>query len=230
MYLLLKLQEVVPEKQEPEIEAPKNIEPLKKEYTVTFRLEINYKIYQYKYIVESENNNEAKIKAKEKFDSKNISYSNFTIVSCKKKKINDKESSEFIKELIDVAMLQSKLDDIEKRNFNLIHSILGAEIAKNEYGLDDDIVNAIKYHTTGRENMSMLEKIIYLADATEPNRNYMSNENELSLNELVELIKTNIDEGLEYTLKWNLQSVLRRNLLVHLNTVKAYNFYHLQNS
>ena len=98
MYLLLKLQEVVPEKQEPEIEAPKNIEPLKKEYTVTFRLEINYKIYQYKYIVESENNNEAKIKAKEKFDSKNISYSNFTIVSCKKKKINDKESSEFIKE------------------------------------------------------------------------------------------------------------------------------------
>ena len=123
-----------------------------------------------------------------------------------------------------------KLDDIEKRNFNLIHSILGAEIAKNEYGLDDDIVNAIKYHTTGRENMSMLEKIIYLADATEPNRNYMSNENELSLNELVELIKTNIDEGLEYTLKWNLQSVLRRNLLVHLNTVKAYNFYHLQNS
>ena len=123
-----------------------------------------------------------------------------------------------------------KLDDIEKRNFNLIHSILGAEIAKNEYGLDDDIVNAIKYHTTGRENMSMLEKIIYLADATELNRNYMSNENELSLNELVELIKTNIDEGLEYTLKWNLQSVLRRNLLVHLNTVKAYNFYHLQNS
>ena len=123
-----------------------------------------------------------------------------------------------------------KLDDIEKRNFNLIHSILGAEIAKNEYGLDDDIVNAIKYHTTGRENMSMLEKIIYLADATEPNRNYMSNENELSLNELVELIKTNIDEGLEYTLKWNLQSVLRRNLLVHLNTVKAYNFYHIQNS
>lgn len=123
-----------------------------------------------------------------------------------------------------------KLDDIEKRNFNLIHSILGAEIAKNEYKLDDDIVNAIKYHTTGRENMSMLEKIIYLADATELNRNYMSNENELSLNELVELIKTNIDEGLEYTLKWNLQSVLRRNLLVHLNTVKAYNFYHIQNS
>lgn len=122
-----------------------------------------------------------------------------------------------------------KLDDIEKRNFNLIHSILGAEIAKNEYGLENDVVSAIRYHTTGKENMTTLEKIIYLADATEPNRNYMNNENELSLDELVELIKTNIDEGLEYTLKWNLQSILRRNLLIHLDTVKAYNFYHAQN-
>lgn len=121
-----------------------------------------------------------------------------------------------------------KLDDIEKRNFNLIHSILGAEIAKNEYGLENDIVSAIRYHTTGKENMTTLEKIIYLADATEPNRNYMNNENELSLNELVELIKTSLDEGLEYTLKWNLQSILRRNLLVHLDTVKAYNFYYLE--
>ena len=121
-----------------------------------------------------------------------------------------------------------KLDDIEKRNFNLIHSILGAEIAKNEYKLDDDIVNAIKYHTTGRENMSMLEKIIYLADATEPNRKYKSNINNLSLEELVNLIKIDIDKGLEYTLKWCLEDILRKDYLVHLDSVKAYNFYHEQ--
>ena len=123
-----------------------------------------------------------------------------------------------------------KLDNIEKRNFNLIHSILGAEIAKNEYGLEDDIVSAIRYHTTGKENMTILEKIIYLADATEPNRVYDNKENELSLDELVELIKSNIDKGLEYILKWNLQSVIKRNLLVHLDSVKAYNFYHIQNN
>ena len=123
-----------------------------------------------------------------------------------------------------------KLDNIEKRNFNLIHSILGAEIAKNEYGLEDDIVSAIRYHTTGKENMTILEKIIYLADATEPNRVYDNNENELLLDELVDLIKSNIDKGLEYTLKWNLQSVIKRNLLVHLDSVKAYNFYHIQNN
>lgn len=46
----------------------------------------------------------------------------------------------------------------------------GAVIAKYKYGLDDEIVNAIKYHTTGKENMTILEKIIYLADATEPRK------------------------------------------------------------
>ena len=60
-----------------------------------------------------------------------------------------------------------ELDEIEKRNFNLIHGKVAGVIAKFEYGLKDDIVNAISFHTTGRENMSVLEKIIYLADATE---------------------------------------------------------------
>ncbi|MCI8310336.1 MAG: hypothetical protein HFJ45_09340 [Clostridia bacterium] len=53
----------------------------------------------------------------------------------------------------------------------------------------------------------------------------MKNPNELSLEELVELIKKDIDKGLAYTLKWNLESILRRNLFIHLDTVKAYNYY-----
>lgn len=56
-------------------------------------------------------------------------------------------------------------------------------------------------------------------------RDYMKNPNELSLEELVELIKKDIDKGLAYTLKWNLESILRRNLFIHLDTVKAYNYY-----
>ena len=60
-----------------------------------------------------------------------------------------------------------ELDDIEKRNHNLIHAKVGAAIAQNKYGLNNEIVSAIKYHTTGKEKMTLLEKIIYLADATE---------------------------------------------------------------
>ena len=51
--------------------------------------------------------------------------------------------------------------------------VLGAEIAKREYGIkDEEILNAIRFHTTGRKNMTKLEKLIYLADYIEPNRKY----------------------------------------------------------
>lgn len=55
----------------------------------------------------------------------------------------------------------------------IIHSFLGAEMAKKKYGVDDEeILNAIRFHTTGRANMSMLEKVVYLADLIEPMRNF----------------------------------------------------------
>lgn len=55
----------------------------------------------------------------------------------------------------------------------IIHSFLGAEIANKRYGIDDiEILDAIRFHTTGRANMSMLEKVIYLADYIEPMRNF----------------------------------------------------------
>lgn len=55
----------------------------------------------------------------------------------------------------------------------IIHAPLAAEVAKNEFGIDnEDILNSIIYHTTGRPNMSLLEKIILVADASEPGRDY----------------------------------------------------------
>ena len=54
---------------------------------------------------------------------------------------------------------------------HLLHAKLGEFKAKNEYGIDDpEILNAIKFHTTGRVNMSLLEKIIFVADYIEPGR------------------------------------------------------------
>ena len=55
----------------------------------------------------------------------------------------------------------------------LAHSKLAAAIIQDQFGVDDDdIINAISYHTTGRAEMSLLEKIIYVSDAIEPNRSY----------------------------------------------------------
>ena len=59
-------------------------------------------------------------------------------------------------------------------NSPLLHAKAGSVLAKEEYGMtDEDILNAICYHTTGRPQMSMLEKIIYIADYIEPGRRHL---------------------------------------------------------
>lgn len=66
---------------------------------------------------------------------------------------------------------QISLTDIEKSATQLIHSKLGAFYARTLYGVEDeDILSSIAYHTTGRANMTLLEKIVYVADYIEPSR------------------------------------------------------------
>lgn len=111
-----------------------------------------------------------------------------------------------------------ELDNIEIINKNLIHAKVGAYICKNKYGFTDDMVNAVRYHTTGRENMSMLEKVIYLADATEEGRTYCSTH-------YVDIVKENIDKGMVNISKWVTNKLLECNEFIHLDTIKCYNYY-----
>ena len=111
------------------------------------------------------------------------------------------------------------LDDIEKSNNNLLHAKIGAYICKNEYNFNDDMVNAIMYHTTGRANMSMLEKIIYLADATEASRGYDD------MKWYVDVIKDNIDRGMMEVSKWIIEDLLKKNRQIHGSTIECYNYY-----
>ena len=64
----------------------------------------------------------------------------------------------------------------------LLHAKVGAYLAQNKYGVEDqDILNAITYHTTGRANMSLLEKIVFVADYIEPGRKHATNLGEIRL-------------------------------------------------
>lgn len=68
------------------------------------------------------------------------------------------------------------VSDIEKENPGLLHAKLGAFLAAKKYSVEDkDIINAIASHTTGRPGMSLLEKIIYIADYIEPGRRELPN-------------------------------------------------------
>ena len=66
--------------------------------------------------------------------------------------------------------------------------------------------------------MSLLEKIIYLADATEENRQYQSEY-------YVDVIKKDIDQGMVEVSKWVIENLVKNNKMVHLDTIKAYNYY-----
>ncbi len=66
-----------------------------------------------------------------------------------------------------------KLNDLERKKSSLLHSKAGACLAYEKYGIKDkEILDAISYHTTGRPDMSILEKPIFISDAIEPNRDY----------------------------------------------------------
>lgn len=64
------------------------------------------------------------------------------------------------------------LDIISKETAPLLHAITGAAIARYEFHVSDDIYDAIRYHTTGRAKMSLLERILWLADMIEPGRDF----------------------------------------------------------
>lgn len=69
--------------------------------------------------------------------------------------------------------LEVELDEYELNSPALVHAKLGAETAKCIFGITDpEILDAIRYHTVGRANMTLLEKIIFVADLTEPGRDF----------------------------------------------------------
>ena len=111
------------------------------------------------------------------------------------------------------------LDKIMIENYQLIHGPLGAEVAKEDFGVkDEEILNAIRYHTTGRENMTLLDKIIYIADYIEPSRNF------LGVEKARELAFENLDKSLIYAMDNTVIQLIKTSKLIHLDTIKARNY------
>ncbi|MEY8417014.1 bis(5'-nucleosyl)-tetraphosphatase (symmetrical) YqeK [Tissierella praeacuta] len=115
------------------------------------------------------------------------------------------------------------LDDCMKYNHELIHGPLGARIAKEEYGIEDNqILNAIYYHTTGKENMNILEKIIYIADYIEPYRNFQGVE------EVRKLVAKDLDKAILLAMENTITFLIEKNKLIHPDTIKARNHLIIQ--
>ena len=89
------------------------------------------------------------------------------------------------------------------------------EIARDVFGADDEIYNAILWHTTGKANMTLLEKVIYLADYIEPNRDFDGVE------DLRKVVWEDLDKGLEMGLAMTVEEMEQMGNPVHHNTLQA---------
>ncbi|OOM82207.1 putative nicotinate-nucleotide adenylyltransferase [Clostridium puniceum] len=113
-----------------------------------------------------------------------------------------------------------KISALEENNSNLWHSIIAPIEAKAKLGIEDEeILDSIRWHTTGKENMSILTKIIYIADMIEPSRNFNG------IEDIRKVTFDNLDAGVYSGLTHNIEFLLTKNLLIDENTIKARNYF-----
>lgn len=106
----------------------------------------------------------------------------------------------------------------EKNNRKLWHAMSGAEYIKYKMNIDDgEIYLAVRYHTTGRAGMSLIEKIIYVADFISAERDYED------VDVMRALAAQSLEKAMLYALKYTITSLVKKGSTVHADSVAAYN-------
>ncbi|MBR7132860.1 MAG: bis(5'-nucleosyl)-tetraphosphatase (symmetrical) YqeK [Clostridia bacterium] len=110
------------------------------------------------------------------------------------------------------------LSDIEKKTRKLWHAITGEAYIKNVLGITDgELLDAVRYHTTAKADMSLTAVILYLADFTSLDRDYEDVE------VIRELVNKSLEEAMVYALKFSISELTEEGKFIHPDTVDAYN-------
>lgn len=113
------------------------------------------------------------------------------------------------------------LSDNEKKAPMVIHAKYGAWMAETKYHIiEDDILSAIRYHTTGKPEMSLLDKIVFVADFIEPRRDRASN-----LTEIRKIAYTNLDECVYRILQGTLHYLGKKGMYIDTASIAAFEYY-----
>jgi len=111
-----------------------------------------------------------------------------------------------------------KTDFVTKAQPELLHGALGVFIAKEIYEVtDNNILDPIRWHTTGREKMTLLDKIIYISDFIEPGRSFEG------VDAVREVVYQDIDRAMLMALDRTIKYVMMREVYIHPDTIKARN-------
>ena len=110
-------------------------------------------------------------------------------------------------------------DIVEEHNVKLLHAKTGAAMAKELFNISNEVYEAIRWHTTGKTDMTLLEKIIYMADYIEPNRDFEGVE------KLRELAYENLDAAMALGLKMSLEDIRSYGQEPYIASIEAYEWY-----
>lgn len=113
-----------------------------------------------------------------------------------------------------------EIDEIERENTELLHGKIGADIAKKVFGFSNEMCEAIKVHTTGKANMSLLDKIIFVADKTELGKKHEDSNIQYQRN----LSNKDIDEAILYMLDEGIKKNINRRKIIHTDSIIARNY------
>ena len=121
------------------------------------------------------------------------------------------------KEILEKNNIELTYD--EERNQELWHSMAGPIVAREVFGIqDEEILSAMRWHTTGKENMSKLDKVIYMADMIEPNRKFPGVD--VLRRESFKDLDNGVLQGLNHTIGY----LLSKGVPIDINSIKARNY------
>lgn len=119
-----------------------------------------------------------------------------------------------------VSASDMDVTDVELVTPPLFHAIAGARYSEQVLHIrDEDILNAIRYHTVGRAGMSRLEEIIYIADLISEDRNYKD------VNKMRKYAYQSIEKAMLEALKFSITDVVGKGSMLPRHTTQAYNHY-----
>lgn len=123
--------------------------------------------------------------------------------------------------LVDIIKFEDKNKKrILEKDAQIYHGFGSAYLAERDLGITDlEILDAIKYHTTGREGMTLLDKIIYIADYIEPNRSFQG------VDEIRNLAFERLDESVLKAMNNTIKHIIDNNGIIESDTILARNYF-----
>ena len=131
--------------------------------------------------------------------------------------------------LIEIAQNIEGLKEDERTNIKVIHAPVSAYLAQTEFGIDDEeILSSIRWHTLGKKDMTLFEKIVFLADKIEPNTRDLDFRNRIMLfledeNNLENGLENGLNKAILICYKETLKSLVKRDLKICHDTIDIYN-------